>query len=180
MTDASSGRKFQINPGALEIVPAERRQWWRDLAAEVEIDIPTKFRRKWTRAETARVILADPTEAYEELAKELNRTPGAIRYRRQAMIHLIREEHHARERAAAYRSDPKLHHKHHDYYQVDEVLREMGIYDLPVSHQFQVAQPLRQPRGGWRGDGTAAVTRGSDLVVLLRDEVRRMIREARR
>lgn len=179
MSDAKAGRRFQINPGPLKLVPASYRKAWEELAKEVEIDVPIGFRQKWTRAETARVILADPEESYEDLAKELNRSPGAIRYRRQAMIHLIRGEHGAPERVSQYRSDPVAHHKHHDYHQVDELLRELGIYELPVAHQFSIAQPLRQPRASWRGDGLGAVLGGGDELKELRDEFKRLMSEAR-
>jgi hypothetical protein len=47
----------------------------------------------------------------------------------------------APEQVAMYRSDPKANHKHHDYYQVDELLRKLGIYDMPLSQQFAIAQP---------------------------------------
>lgn len=177
-TASDQAGRFQINPGPLKIVPAAYRKAWEELAKEVAIDVPEGFRRKWTRADTARVILADPTESYEELAGELDRTPGAIRYRRMAMVHLIRGEHGAPERVAQYRSDPKTHHKHHDYHQVDELLRELGIFDMPVAQQFAIAQPLQQPRAGWRGDGTGAVLGGGDELKALRHEFRRLSHEA--
>jgi hypothetical protein len=102
-------------------------------------------RPRGSTTETLRVILADPSETYLQVAEELQRTPGAVRYRRQAMIHLLRDEHGARDRAQAYRDDPKTHHKQHDYYQLDETLREDGFYALPVSEQFALAKPLQQP-----------------------------------
>jgi hypothetical protein len=176
MTKAGStnGRRFQINSEPLQIVPAAHRKAWEELACEVAVDVPAEFRQKWTRAATARVILAEPAESYEELAMELNRSPGAVRYRRQAMIHLLKDEHGAKARASAYRNDPKAHHKHHDYYQVDELLRELGIYEMPVVEQFALARPLRQPSAGWRGDGLSAVT-GGRQVSSLRGEFRRLL-----
>jgi hypothetical protein len=180
MTEAGSanGRRFQINSEPLQIVPAAHRKAWEELAREVALDIPAEFRQKWTRAATARVILAEPTESYEDLAKELNRSPGAVRYRRQAMIHLLKDEHGAKERANAYREDPKIHHKHHDYFQVDELLRELGIYEMPVVEQFALARPLRQPSAGWRGDGLSAVTGGRETSSL-RAEFRRLLDDVR-
>jgi hypothetical protein len=174
-----NGRRFQINPEPLKIVPAAHRKAWEELAREVAVDIPPEFRQKWTRAATARVILAEPTESYEHLAKELNRSPGAVRYRRQAMIHLLKDEHGAKERVADYRSDPKTHHKHHDYYQIDELLRELGIYEMPVVEQFELATPLQQPSAGWRGDGLSAVVAGGDQIRSLRAEFRRLLDGAR-
>lgn len=173
-----NGRRFQINPGPLEIVPAARREAWQQLAREVELDVPSHFRKKWTRPDTARVILAEPQETYEEVGDEINRTPGAVRYRRQAMVHLLKDEHGAQERVEAYRSDPKAHHKHHDYFQVDGLLRELGIYDLPASQQFELAEPLRQPNASWRGDGLSAALGGSG-VRALRSEFRRIMVEIR-
>jgi hypothetical protein len=166
--------RFAINPGPLKIVPAAYRKAWENLAKEVDIDVPKGFRAKWTRADTARVILADPSESYDDLAQELGRTPGAIRYRRQAMVHLLRGEHGAPERVADYRADPRKHHKHHDYHQVDELLHELGIFDMPVSQQFAIAQPLQQPRGGWRGDGTGAALADGDDLRELRKEIKRL------
>jgi hypothetical protein len=176
---SANGRRFQINPEPLKIVPAAHRKAWEELAREVAVDIPPEFRQKWTRAATARVILAEPTETYEDLAKELNRSPGAVRYRRQAMIHLLKDEHGANERADDYRSDPKIHHKHHDYYQVDELLRELGVYEMPVVEQFELARPLRQPSAGWRGDGLSAAVGGGDQIRSLRAEFRRILDDVR-
>jgi len=179
-TRRSQGRrKFHINPGPLKIVPAAYRKAWEDLAKEVALDVPPGFRRKWTRAETARVILAEPEESYDDLASELQRTPGAIRYRRMAMIHLLREEHGAHERVEQYRSDPKVHHKHHDYYQVAELLRELGIYNMPVAQQLELAQELQQPSRGWRGDGTSAALAGHGSVSQLRREFRQLALDAK-
>jgi hypothetical protein len=177
--NSTEGKKFQINPGPLRIVPAAYRKAWENIAQEVELDVPKGFRRRWTRAETVRVIMADPEESYEDLAAELARTAGAVRYRRMAMIHLLRSEYEAADRVAQYRSDPKVHHKHHDYHQVDDLLRELGVYDMPVTHQMAIARPLQQPRAGWRGDGTSAALSGTDELRDLRNEFRRITQEAR-
>lgn len=174
----AAGGRLQINPQALRLVPAGARSAWLDLGRQVEIDVAGRFRKKWSVPETLRVILADETETYAQVAEELDRSPGAVRYRRQAMVHLLREEHGARDRAEAYREDPKANHKHHDYYQVDETLRAFGFYDKSVSEQFALAKPLRQPNTSWRGDGTSSVL-GSGMREL-RDEVRKMLDAARR
>lgn len=171
------GRRLQLNPQALKLVPAEHRRAWEDLGRQVQLDIAGNHRRRWSDVETLRVILAGPEESYADVAEELDRSPGAIRYRRQAMIHLLREEHGARERADAYRQDPKANHKHHDYFQVDEALRNYGFQSLPVAEQFAMAQPLRQPTSSWRGDGTSkALAAGTSA---LREDVQRLLREAR-
>jgi hypothetical protein len=96
-----------------------------------------------------------------------------------AMIHLIRDEHGAQERVKKYCHDPAKHHKHHDYHQVNEVLRELGIYELPISQQFEIAQPLQQPRAGWRGDGLGAAVADAGDIHALRAEFRRLIEESR-
>jgi hypothetical protein len=178
-TPAPRERKLQFNPQALKIVDARKRKFWEQLAHEVEIDVAEQFRKKWTLAATARVILADPAETYEEVATELGRSPGAVRYRRMAMVHLLRDEHGAPERVQAYIADPKANHKFHDYYQVHQVLLNLGYYELPVSEQFRLAQPLRQPKASWRGDGTAAALALPGNTKILRDEVKRLIQEAR-
>lgn len=171
------GRRLQLNPQALKLVPADHRRAWEDLGLQVQVDVASNHRRRWSAVETLRVILAGPEESYADVAEELDRSPGAIRYRRQAMIHLLREEHSARERADAYRQDPKTNHKHHDYFQVDEALRDYGFYSRTVSEQFDMAQPLRQPSSSWRGDGTSkALAAGTTT---LREDVMRLLREAR-
>ncbi len=170
-------KRLQFNPGELEIVPAAQRKAWENLAGQVRIHVPGKYRARWSELETLRVITATPDESYEDVAADLERSPGAVRYRRQAMIHLLRDEHGAKERAEAYRQDAKANHKFHDYWQVDEILRTLGFYDKPVAEQFELAQPLRQPRTSWRGDGTAAVLHGTTRAI--RDAVKRLVHDAR-
>lgn len=174
----AAGHRLQLNPQALRVVPAAHRKAWEELGRQVQIDVAGRFRKKWSDAETLRVIVADPDETYPDVAEELDRSPGGVRYRRQAMVHLLREEHGARERAEAYREDPKANHKHHDYYQVDEVLRSYGFYARPVSEQFAMAKPLRQPNSSWRGDGTGSVLATGNRE--LRELLRNMLAEARR
>jgi hypothetical protein len=169
-------RRLRLNPEALRVVPDEQRSFWEKMVAEVELDIAHKFRKRWSTVETVRVILADPAETYENVAKELGRSPGAVRYRRMAMIHLLREEAGAPERVKAYIDDPKANHKQHDYFQVHEALRELGMYELPVFEQFGLAQPLQQPSASWRGDGTSAALAGGSVLL---DEVRRLLQEVR-
>jgi len=174
----TTGRRLQLNPQALRVVPAAHRKAWEELGREVQIDVAGRFRKKWSDAETLRVVVADPSETYPEVAEELDRSPGGVRYRRQAMVHLLREEHGARERAEAYRADPKANHKHHDYFQVDEVLRSYGFYARPVSEQFEMAKPLRQPSTSWRGDGTSSALAAGNRE--LRDLLRDLFTQARR
>jgi hypothetical protein len=175
---AAPRRRLAFNPDALKLVPASRREFWEKLPRQVEIDVARKFRKKWTLTETVRVILASPEETYEDVAKELGRTPGAVRYRWMAMVHLLREEHGAPERLAAYQEDPKVNHKQADYAQVHEALVNLGYYDKPVSEQFALAVPLSQPSASWRGDGTSAALAASQAEArVLRDEVRRLLSE---
>lgn len=176
---APSQRKLQFNPEALKVVDASRRKFWEQMADEIEIEVADQFRKRWTLPATARVILADPNETYDEVAKELGRSPGAVRYRRMAMVHLLRDEHGAPDRVGAYIEDPKANHKFHDYVQVHQVLENLGYYDLLVSEQFELAKPLRQPSPSWRGDGTAAALALPGRASVLRDEVKRLLREAR-
>lgn len=172
-------RRLQFNPEALKLVDASRRKFWEQMAVEVEVELAGKFRKRWTDAETARVVLAEPSETYEDLGRELGRSPGAVRYRRMAMVHLLREEHGAPQRVTAYEEDPKANHKHHDYFQVHRVLQQLGMYDRPVAEQFELAQPLSQPTASWRGDGSSAVAGSAANLALLRSDLRRLLQEAR-
>lgn len=173
-------RRLQINPEPLKIVDASRRAFWERLAHEVEIETAGKFRKRWSLSETVRVVTADPSETYSDLAKELDRSPGGIRFRRQAMIHLLRDEHGAMDRVRAYREDPKANHRYHDYAQIHETLENLGWLELPVSQQFELAQPLRQPSAAWRGDGTSAALSASSSVKKIREDVRRLLAQARK
>src|SRR4051794_33247238 len=172
-----SPRRLQLNPEPLRIVDASQRAFWEKVTDEVELVTAGKFRKRWTLAETIRVITADPSETYADLGAELDRSPGAVRYRRMAMVHLLRDEHGALDRVRAYKEDPKLHHKFHDYAQVHEALDGLGFLARPVNEQFALAQPLQQPTGGWRGDGTSAVLNGGNGVGQIRDEIKRLIAE---
>jgi hypothetical protein len=173
-------RRLRLNPEPLKIVDASQRAFWEKVTDEVELETAGKFRKRWTLAETIRVITADPSETYAELGAELDRSPGAIRYRRMAMVHLLRDEHDAHDRVKAYKEDPKLHHKFHDYAQVYEALAGLGILARPVHEQFELAQPLQQPSRGWRGDGTSAVLNGGGGLQQIRDEIKRLISNARK
>ncbi|MFL1901038.1 hypothetical protein ACJWDR_18260 [Streptomyces tauricus] len=175
-----SKRRLQVNPDALRLVPAEKREFWEKLAKEAEINIASQFGKRWTMLATLTVILATPDETYEDVADALNRSPGAVRYRRQAMIHLLRDEHSAVDRVEAYRSDPKKHHKWSDYAQVAEAIEQLGYFDLPVREQFALAVPLGQPSKSWRGDGSsAALAQRKSRDGSLKEEVRRLLDEAR-
>lgn len=149
-------RRLQFNHQELEIIPAGERDFWERLAEEVQLEVADRYRKKWTRLETVTVILATPDQTYLEVGSSIGRSPGAVRYRRQAMIHLLREEHGALERVQSYLSDPKKYHKYADYAQVYEALKGVGYLDKPVSEQFALAVPLGQPSSSWRGDGTSA------------------------
>ncbi|GAA4003202.1 hypothetical protein [Streptomyces plumbiresistens] len=173
-------RRLTVNPETLRLVPAERRDFWEKLAADVEINIASQFGKRWTMLATLTVILASPDETYEDVASALNRSPGAIRYRRQAMIHLLRDEHSAVDRVEAYRSDPKKFHKYSDYAQVADALEQLGYFELPVREQFALAVPLGQPTSSWRGDGSsAALTQRKGRDSSLKEEVARLLDEAR-
>jgi hypothetical protein len=172
-------RRMQLNPEPLKVVDATRRRFWEELAGEVQISVADRFRKRWTLAETVRVISARPDETYEDVAKEINRTPGGVRYRRMAMVHLLREEHGAPERVHAYEANPKNNHKQHDYWQVHATMKELGLYDLPAYKQIELAKELRQPSKSWRGDGTSAALASGDYLKEIRDRVKQLMREAR-
>ncbi|MDP9848647.1 hypothetical protein [Streptosporangium lutulentum] len=152
----SRTRRLQFNPNELEIIPAGERAFWERMAEEVQLEVADRFRKKWTRIETVTVITATPDQTYLEIGHQIGRSPGAVRYRRQAMIHLLRDEHDAHERVQAYLTDSKKNHKYADYAQVYEALKGIGYLDKPVSEQFALALPLGQPSASWRGDGTSA------------------------
>ena len=170
--------RMHLNPEPLKVVENNRRRFWEQLAAEVQIEVAQRFRKKWTKAETVRVISAHPDESYSDVAKEINRTPGAVRYRRMAMVHLLREEHGAPERVQAYEADPKSNHKQHDYWDIHITMKELGLFDLPVHQQIELAKELRQPSKGWRGDGTSAALAGTDYLSEVRERVKELMRDA--
>jgi hypothetical protein len=171
--------KMQLNPEPLKVVDISNRRFWEEMAAEVKLDVAQRFRKRWTKAETLRVISASPEETYDDVAKEINRTPGGVRYRRMAMVHLLREEHGAPERVQAYEADPKAAHKFHDYWEVHNTMKELGLYDLPAWQQIDLAKELRQPSKSWRGDGTSAALANGDLLTEVRHKVMQLIEEAK-
>jgi hypothetical protein len=144
----------------IKVVPAEDRQWWDGLTGPARARVASNYRKKWTDEETRQLVLADPdSDDYYELAARMGRTPGGLRWRRSAMVHLLRDEYGSIPKAQAYLDDPKQHHKWADIGQVYRVMRELGLFDLPVHEQFALARHLPQPTGSWRGDGTSGVMR---------------------
>jgi hypothetical protein len=144
----------------IKIVPDEDREWWYSLDEPAKTRVAKRYRKKWTDDETKRLIKADPEkEDYYGLAAEMGRTPGSLRLRRQAMVHLLRDEYGYLQKARAYEEDPKTNHRLADIGQVYRNLKELGFFALPVHEQFARARLLRQPREGWRGDNTWGVLR---------------------
>lgn len=144
----------------IKLVPAEDRQWWDGLTEPARARVASNYRKKWTDEETRLLVLADPDcDDYYELAARMGRTPGGLRWRRSAMVHLLRDEYDSVPKAQAYLDDPKQHHKWADIGQVYRIMRELGLFDLPVHEQFALARHLPQPTGSWRGDGTSEVMR---------------------
>jgi hypothetical protein len=136
----------------LKLVPSEKRRFWDQIPGEPTIETATRYREKWTDDEVRRLVSADPvTESYESLARELGRSPGALRIRRSQMIHILRGEPYAMEFVES------TDHKRADWRQVNKVLQEMGILDLPVTEQFRLAVHLQQPSASYRGDFTQTV-----------------------
>ncbi len=155
-----SGGLLAEDYSEIKIVKAEDREWYSRLDQKAKIRVAERFRKRWTDEETGLVIQADPsTEDYYELAARMGRTPGSIRIRRSAMVHLLRDEYDYVERARAYERDPKTNHKWADIGQVQRVMRQLGLFDLNVAEQFALAKHLQQPHGSWRGDNTGAVLR---------------------
>lgn len=158
----------------IRLVPAQDRDWWERLSDTARARFAARHRKKWTDEETKRLVLADPDkDEYYELAAAMGRGPGALRARRSQMIHLLREEYQYAEKAKAYFSDPKANHKWADIGQVHRVLGELGVLDLPVHEQFELARHLKQPSGSWRGDNSSAVEREQrEVTRALRDRLR--------
>jgi hypothetical protein len=144
----------------IKLVPAADRDWWAKLSTGARARFAERHRKKWTDEETIRLITADPDAVdYFELGAEMGRGPGALRTRRSQMIHLIKEEYDYVAKAQAYLEDPKTHHKYADIGQVYRLLHELGVFELPVHQQFELARHLKQPSPSWRGDNTTAVER---------------------
>lgn len=165
----------------IRIVPAKERDWWSRLSRPARIRVAAKRGKKWTDAETAQLIRANPTkDDYYTLGETMSRTPGSLRIRRSHMIHLLKDEHGRVASATAYFADPKANHRYADIGQVYRVLRELGILDLPVNEQFDLAQHLKQPSGSWRGDHTSVVLRERRAAVTAVKDAIAKVRRRRR
>jgi len=144
----------------IKLVPAQDRDWWERLSGSAKAKFAERHRKKWTDDETKQLVLANPDEDdYYGLGARMGRGPGALRTRRSQMIHLLREEYEYVDKAKAYFHDPRAHHKWADIGQVYRILGELGLLDLPVHEQFELARHLKQPTKGWRGDNSFAVER---------------------
>lgn len=157
----------------IKIVPAEDREWWSHLPTEARIRVADRYRKRWTDEETRRIVTADPdTTDYYALGEQMGRTPGALRWRRALMTHLLKDEYGWTAKAELYIADPKKHHKYADAGQLYRILKDLGWLDRPVSEQFALGRHLQQPKPGWRGDNTGAVLRDKrDRAVALRIRV---------
>ena len=139
----------------IKLVSAEKREFWQQIPGEANIETAPQWRAKWSDDDVKKVILAHPGKGnYESLAKELGRSPGAVRLRRAQMINILRGDPYAREYVES--SD----HKRADWRQVHRVLKDMGYLELPVTEQFRSAVHLDQPSPSWRGDFTQTVLKG--------------------
>jgi hypothetical protein len=160
---ASSPKRRGLLPedfSDIRLVPAKDRDWWLKLSEPAKARFAERHRQKWTDDETERLVLADPDKAdYYELGAAMGRSPGALRTRRSQMIHLLRDEYGYVGKAKAYLEQPREFHKWADIGQVFATLQRLGFFDLPVHEQFAKARHLKQPSGGWRGDGTDEVLR---------------------
>src|SRR5437868_2796674 len=103
----------------IKLVSDEDRAWWSRLGPSAKIKFAERWRKKWTDEETQQLILARPDETdYYRLAEAMGRAPGALRWRRSQMIHILRDEYGYKEKALAYLKERKVHHKWADIGQV--------------------------------------------------------------
>lgn len=127
---------------------------------DVSIDVAPRFRARWTEEEVEKVIKASPEEQdCAGVARELGRTPGAVRHMRTWACHILKGEYADKWAAWVVADDPKVRANKHDVILVYQVLRKLGFLDLPVVEQHRLAKPLPQPRAGWRGDRTQEALR---------------------
>ena len=152
---------LEKNTRPIEIVPRHKRQVWEDLHhRRVRADKPPNQWKKWSEEDIERIIIASPeTDTYQNLAQELGRSDGAIRRVRVWAGHILKGEYVDQWSAWVESDDPKIRANKHDVILIHKVLKERGHLDLPVSEQFRLAEPLPQPRGGWRGDRTGEASR---------------------
>jgi hypothetical protein len=152
---------LEKNTLPIRIVPRRKRQLWEDSKSHsVHADRPPKHGDKWSEEDILRIVLAKPgTDTYQDLAKELGRSDGAVRRMRVWASHILKGEYADRWLAWVESSDPKTRANKHDVILIYKVLKEAGYLDLSVTEQFRLAQPLPQPRGGWRGDRTGEASR---------------------
>lgn len=142
---------------------------------DVKIDKALRHRERWTDDECEVVIKATPQEysSYWELGHKLGRGPGAVRLRKQMVIHLIQGEPYALQRAGA--KEARLH----DWRQMYRVLKERGYLGIPLEGQMKLAQPLPQPSSSWRGDHTQRVLKEKKEQELIYREVRKLLDQRR-
>lgn len=138
---------------------------------DVKIDKAPRHRERWTDDECEVVIKATSAEysSYYELGQKLGRGPGAVRWRKQMVIHLLQGEPYALERAES--KEAKLH----DWQQMYRILKERGYLDMPVEERMKLAQPLHQPSSSWRGDHTQRVLKEKREQELIYREVRKLL-----
>jgi len=142
------------------LVPRHKREFWERLEKDVRLQRPPKQGKRWSEDEIERIIRAAPeTDTYQSLAKELGRSDGAVRRMKVWVGHILRGEYADKWGAWIASDDPRVRANKHDVILVHKVLKEKGFLDLPVTEQFQLARPLPQPHGGWRGDRTGEALR---------------------
>jgi hypothetical protein len=137
-------------PREMKPIPREARNLWQRSGRDVELGVPPKQGAKWTDDDVEIVIRAVPEEyqSYEALAAKLERSPGAIRIKKDQVMRLLHQEPYASQLAT------DGNHKHADWKQADKVLRDRGYYALPISQQMHFARHLPQPSASYRGDHT--------------------------
>ena len=172
---------LQKDTRPIRLVAHGKREFWEKIGAEPVLLMGRKNHgKRWTEEHILRIITADPeVDTYGALAEGLGRSDGAVRLIRAWAGHILRGEYEEQWRAWVESEDPKVRANKHDKILVYKVLKEHGYFDLPVTEQFRLARPLRQPRGGWRGDRTGeAIRRRNRRVAEIQARVMRMVEDS--
>lgn len=139
---------------------------------EVEIDIAPRYRKRWTDEECEIVIQATPEEypSYYELAEKLERSPGAIRLRKDMVIRIFQQKDYAIDRIHSGEA------RYHDWFQMYAVMKNRGYLSMPENERLKLARHLKHAKSSWRGDNTQRVLKGKKDQDLLYSAVRKLLK----